>query len=274
MIRTNCLIFALFISLVTMTGCITSTATNTTRDTGTNNANKNTDIITYGIDGNANTVNSIDNTLYLTQIDGEYLLYLNQESYKPSEEGELYGQKIEPENQSGYQQEALLTLPGNSSIFSFMLNPNNQFASIVIQTRNMYHFLSRSSSGATGISRDLLTVFFYDISTKSITSAFSNIDLENNQKYILTNAVSNDKKIAFDLYGCWGCEPLHPTTILWNPETNKKKDVGQVSEFEWLEGDSYRYKEFITIDCPDAAQEIGECSIDSKELNWTTDSIE
>ena len=85
------------------------------------------------------------------------------------------------------------------------------------------------------------------------------------------NISKNGQSIFFYMYACWNCGGHHPEIAIYNIAQDKIiKRVGIVSDFEWLDGNLYRYKNYKEIPCKD---DYPICYEDSSKLPYVTDSL-
>lgn len=84
----------------------------------------------------------------------------------------------------------------------------------------------------------------------------------------------NGKYLAFNMYGCWNCDAGYPEIMLMNINTKATKRLGKIFEFTWKENDSYAYKEYKEIPCPDEPRGQDPCLEDPTTLPLKNDSFQ
>lgn len=110
---------------------------------------------------------------------------------------------------------------------------------------------------------DGVTRLYYYDSSNSLKELL--MGSQSNQEYYVIKIQPKDtfskdqKTVALHMFECWQCGGHVPETVLVKLDSGISKRIGRVSEFNWLEGNAYNYKEYKTIPCGPEVQ-IGECS--------------
>ena len=93
-------------------------------------------------------------------------------------------------------------------------------------------------------------LYIYDVDKNEITHIENVTKPQYKYTFPKIRSFSVDgKKVQIELYHCWGCERLQPHTLLLNLETFATKNLEETSDFMWLEGNNYLYKDYTTYPC-------------------------
>lgn len=150
----------------------------------------------------------------------------------------------------------------NGGVFDEILNfsplPNNNFVFVMRWDR---------ITGNNQTNWDL-PIYYFDSKEQSLEKLVDNTwPSEKDYPVPFFNSISLDNKnIAFDMYGCWNCGAGYPEIKLINIQTKATKNLGRIIEFKWTGDDSYSYKDYKEIACPNEPGGPGPCVEDSKNL--------
>lgn len=78
---------------------------------------------------------------------------------------------------------------------------------------------------------------------------------------------------TFSLFTCYECGNEIPETLVVNVRTGAVRNIGKTSEFTWLTGGQYTYKEYQEVGCPEGTESNVSCAVDPQFLEAKSGKI-
>lgn len=138
--------------------------------------------------------------------------------------------------------------PDLDGVFSYIVMPDGRDLVIVMRI-NFFTLLQ----------------FYYDAESNRLTQLLIPMTALDSYSFpSVYQASPGGDHIAFDAYGCLSCGGHVPQKILYEIETGRAENIGEVQEFIWAANGVYMFKDTIFVDCTEPG--IGPCIQPPEEL--------
>lgn len=172
----------------------------------------------------------------------------------------------------GNSKKPLLSIPDESEILGSVTSQDKNLVVFSVLHNPEFKFLAQNSP--EGHVPHFVVPFVYNKNTNQIEDISTGQipgfdDFSFSFRFPLPKSISkNNRYVAFESYQCWNCGGHIPETRIYDVERRVFKNLGRVLDFEWLEGSSYQYKEFISQECQGEDVGSGICYTDPEKLPY------
>ncbi|PIT92545.1 MAG: hypothetical protein COU08_01865 [Candidatus Harrisonbacteria bacterium CG10_big_fil_rev_8_21_14_0_10_42_17] len=212
-----------------------------------------------------------DLAVYLADYNGDPALYSRKQMY-PLTEGNKRKIWVDVRSLSEAQKKNLTVLQKlispsiKQDILSGTMSPDE---SLIIFSTAFERSLTKDTKA-----------YSYNMETKSLKELFTSVEIDKyarDGRFIEVEDISENNFIRFRLQSCAPCDSRGEARLLYDINQKRFKNTGRISDFRWLGGDRYEYKEEIVIPC-DFEHEVGYCKEDPAtppfiEGNWIQEEL-
>lgn len=144
-----------------------------------------------------------------------------------------------------------------------------------LDTENYYYFSLIPAEPLTEDESSVYSIVYsYNKETRNLIELYSTENNPANPSYIF---IQNANQFGLTLHsiGCEGCDFVQPEVIMYSFALQKGELIGQALMAEVLADGAYRYKEFISEDCPpNDPNRVANCFVKPETLEFIEGQIE